>query len=303
MSRRGRGLPAPGVHVTYDYTLEQIEAIRDLRYNRTPELRVRTEEEALEFVNKVGFCFLFGDRGAEMPTLWAAVCGVRRPMPHSHHDPDIGRTWRWKDSLPARRGIYYGKLLRGKPTLVSLDLLPTFYALSPNYGDLEDYLEQYEEGLLSVEAKNIYEALLERGAMATSRLRQVAGLSGGGGNSRRFDRAVTELQEGFKIVKVGISDANRWGYAYVYDLFLRRFPEVPEIARKMGIDEAMAALLLRYLHNVVAQTERATQRLFRWDQWEWDRLMARLTERGLIRREVRVKGQKGPYLAATDTAV
>ena len=286
----------------YGYTLEQIEAIRDLRYNRTPELRVRTEAEALEFVNKAGFCFLFGDKGVEIPTLWAAVCGARRPMPRTHHDPDIGRTWRWKDSLPASRDIYYGKLLRGKPTLVSLELLPTFYALSPNYGDVDEYLEQYEEGHLSVEAKNVFEALLNRGAMATSRLRQLAGLTGGGANSRRFDRAVAELQMGFKIVKVGTSDTNRWGYAYVYDLFLRRFPEVPEVAREMSTDQARAALLLRYLHNVVAQTERATQRLFRWDQWEWDRLLARLTRYGLIRRDVRVQGLQAPCLTEADAA-
>jgi len=162
-----------------DYTPEQIEAIRDLRYHRTPALRVRTEQQARQFVDQVGFCFLFGDKTTEIPTLWAAVCGSRRPMPHHHHDADIGRTWRWKDTLPSRGEIYYGKLLRKKPTLVSLSLLPCFYALSPNYGDVEDYLLQYEEGKLSSEARNVYEALLEHGAMATSRLRQLAGLSGG----------------------------------------------------------------------------------------------------------------------------
>jgi len=191
--------------------LERIEALRDIRYWRTPEKRVRTEEEALQFIEAVGFCYLFGDRAVEIPTLWGAVTGSRRPLPRTHRDPDIGRTWAWKDSLPARGEIYYGKLLRGKPTLVSLQLLPYFYALSPNYGDVEDYREQYEEGLLSVEAKNIYEVLLREGAMATSRLRQLAGLSGGGANARRFDRAIVELQMELKIVKVGISDANRWG--------------------------------------------------------------------------------------------
>ena len=278
-------------------TLEQIEELRDLRYHRTAELRVRTEGEALHFVNKVGFCFLFGSKSEEIPTLWAAICGSRRRMPHSHHDPDIGRTWAWKDSLPVHGEIFYGKLLRGKPTLVSLELLPTFYALSPNYGDIEDYLAQYEEGRLSVEAKNVYEVLLNEGAMATSRLRQLAGLSGGGANARRFERAIAELQSELKIVKVGISDANRWGYAYVYDLFLRRFPEIPETARQISTDRAMDVLLLRYLHNVVVQTEAAIQRLFRWNDWEWDRLMTRLTESGLIERGVRVQGLRGPCLA------
>ena len=286
--------------MSFDYTLEQIETLRDIRYHRKPELRLQSEQEALRFINEVGFCFLFGDQDVEIPTLWAAICGSRRAVPNEHFDREVGLTWDWKDTLPTRGEVYYGKLLRGKPTLVSLELLPHFYALSPNYGSIEDYLEQYEEGRLSVEAKNIYEVLLKEGGMATSRLRQLAGLAGGGVAARRFDRALAELQVGLKIVKVGISDANRWGYAYVYDLFLRRFPEIPELARQISSDQAMATLLLRHLHNVVVETERAAQHLFRWEDWEWERLMRRLTERGLVQ-HVRVEGLTGKCLAESES--
>ena len=279
---------------------EAVEALRDVRYHRTPELRVTTEEEARRFVDDVGFCFLFGEKGVEIPTLWAAVAGSRREKPGTNRDPDIGRVWQWKDTLPTKGEIYYGKLLRNKPTLVSLELLPVFYALSPNYGDPLDYLEDYEAGLLSVEAKNVYEALLAEGALATSRLRQVAGLSGGGRVARLFDRAITELQTQLRIAKVGISDANRWGYAYVYDLFWRQFPDVPEAARAISTDQAMDTLLLRYLHNVVIQSEAASRRLFRWDDWEWERLMERLTERGLLRRDRRLEGGRGVHLSLAD---
>jgi len=286
--------------MTIDLSLDRIEALRDARYYRRPDLRVITEEAALRFVEDVGFCFLFGDKGAEMPTLWAAICGEKRAVPTRHDDPDLGRTWRWKDTLPSRGVVYYGKLLRGKATLASLDLLPHFYALSPNYGDLDDYLEQYEAGNLTVEAKNVYEVLLNEGAMATSRLRHLAGLAGGGANARRFDRALVELQAELKIVKVGISDANRWGYAYVYDLFVRRFPDVPPAARAIPMDQAMETLLLRYLRNVVVQTESATQRIFRWPKWEWERLMERLVETGCLQRGIRVKGLRGGCLTASD---
>jgi hypothetical protein len=281
-------------------TREAVEALRDIRYHRTPDLRVTSEQGARAFVDEVGFCFLFGEKGVEIPTLWAAVAGSRRIVPNSHHDPDIGRVWQWKDTLPTKGEIYYGKLLRNKPTLVSLDLLPAFYALSPNYGDPLDYLEDYEAGQLSVEAKNVYEALLEEGALATSRLRQVAGLSGGGRVARLFDRAITELQTQLRITKVGISDANRWGYAYVYDLFWRQFPEVPERARAISTDQAMDTLLLRYLRNVVIQSEAACRRLFRWDDWEWERLMERLTDQGLLRRDRRLEGARGVHLSLAD---
>jgi hypothetical protein len=280
------------------YTLTQIEALRDIRYHRTPELRVFTEAAARAFVDEIGYCYLFSSKGIEMPTLWAAICGSRRAVPNQHDDPDLGRTWSWKDTLPARGEVFYGKLLRGKPTLVSLAWLPTFYALSPNYGEEDDYLEQYAEGRLSAEAKSVYEALLNEGAMATSRLRLVAGLAGSGPTARRFDNALAELQAELKIAKVGISDANRWGYAYVYDLFLRRFPEVPELARQISTDQAMERLLTQYLGNVVAQPEALAQRLFGWETWEWERLMERLSERGLIRRGVQVEGIRGACLAS-----
>jgi hypothetical protein len=283
-----------------ELSLEAIEALRDLRYHRTPALRATTEEAARAFVDEIGFCFLFGEKGVEIPTLWGAVCGSRRPVPSSHHDPDIGRTWTWKDTLPTRGAIYYGKLLRNKPTLVSLALLPSFYALSPNYGDPLDYLEQYEAGLLSIEAKRVYEALLEEGALATSRLRQVAGLSGGGRAARLFDRAITELQTQMRIVKVGISDASRWGYAYVYDLFTRQLPDVPKAARAISTDRAMETLLLRYLANVAIQSEAACRRLFRWNDWEWERLLGRFAERGALRSDLRPAGGRGAWLALAE---
>lgn len=279
------------------FSAEQLERLRDTRYHRTAALRVTSEEQALAFVNEVGFCFVFGDKQIEIPTLWGAVAGSRRPVPPTHHDPDIGRVWNWKDTLPTKGLVFYGQVLRKKPTLVSLELLPHFYALSPNYGEMDDYLLQYEEGKLSAEAKSIYEALLKHGAMATSRLRQEAGLAGGGENARLFNRALTELQMELKIAKVGISDANRWGYAYVYDLFLRQFPDVPTAARKINTDQAMETLLLRHLANVVAVPISNVRRLFGWDDWEWQRLMDRLAARGLIRTDLAIEGQRGPCVA------
>lgn len=278
-----------------------ISALRDRRYHRTPEGRVHTEGAARAFVDEVGFCFLFGERGLEIPTLWGAICGADRPVPRHHDDADLGRAWNWKDSLPARGEVFYGKLLRAKPTLVSLELLPAFYALSPNYGDVEDYLQQYEEGLLTIEARNIYQALQDEGPLPTSRLRQIAGLQGGGPVARRFDSALTELQTQLKIAKTGISDANRWGYAYVYDLFLRAFPEMPEKARAISTDRAMETLLMRHLRNTVAERESALRRLFDWEGWELDRLLERLTADEAIARDVRVAEERSSLVVATAT--
>ncbi len=282
-------------------SLADVQALRDQRYHRTPSLRLHSEEDAVAYVNEVGFCFLFGDRSVEIPALWAAVCGEQRPVPVHHNDGDLGRTWNWKDTLPARGLFHYGKLLRKKPTLVALDLLPAFYALSPNYGDVNDYLERYAEGQLSYEAKQVYEALLQNGPMSTTYLRQEAGLPGGE-NARRFDRALTELQVELRIVKSGTADTGAWGYAYVYDLFLRRYPDVPEQARVLSGAEAQETLLLRYLRNVVAVSESDARRLVGWEPWEWQPLVARLAERGALR-QVSIEGLGEACLLTGDLPV
>ena len=139
------------------HDMSWLQALRDQNYRRRPELALRAEAEALSFVQDVGFCLLFPVRGMELPTLWEAINGSSRPLPDHHADRALGLTWAWKDSLPAKRLIYYGKLLKHKPTLVALDLLPYFYALSENCGDPDDYLEHYHDGKLGEDGKCVYE--------------------------------------------------------------------------------------------------------------------------------------------------
>jgi hypothetical protein len=253
-------MPSPEAAVCHP---QAIEAWRDRRYRRRRDLRLRDPERALVFINDVGFCFLFPERRTEIPTLWEAICGECRPIPIHHDDRALGHAWHWKDELPSRGVVYYGKLLRRKPMFVSLDLLPTFYALSANYGELDDYLLEYEEGKLSEEARRVYEALLEEGAMPTSHLRRRASLAGKG-NAGRFDRAIAELQVGLKIVKTGISDANAWKYCYVYDVLMRCWPDIVEKAGQISSVQARRTLVLCHLHNVGTATVRDLRRLFGW---------------------------------------
>jgi uncharacterized protein YcaQ len=196
--------------------------------------------------------------------------------------------------------VLYGKFLRRKPVFVSLELAPYFYALSPNYGDpAEDYMQDYIDGRLSVEAKQVFEVLLQEGALPTSRLRLEAGL-GGKANAGRFDRALAELQMDFRISKVAISDANRWGYCYVYDLLPRHFGAVVEAAQAITGKEAREVILLRYLRTVVATTTREVLKLFGWQPGDLDRLVARLADEGRLRKGVQIEGLEGGFLVSVD---
>ena len=277
-------------------TPEQVESWRDLRYHRRPHLRLRSSQQALQFVNEVGFCSLFPLWHEELPSLWEAICGESRLLPAHHEDAELGNAWGWKDELPSRGLVFYGKLVHKKPTLISLDLLPHFYALSENYGNVEDYLLEYQDGKLSDEARRVYEALLQHGAQPTSHLRRRAGLDGKN-NAPRFDRAIRELQLGLKIVKTGISDANAWGYCYVYDVLLRRWPDLARRAGAIPSQEAMRVLFLTYLRNVGVTTAADVARLMGWDLPRLETLCVQWTAKGDLLSAAHVEAWPGDYLA------
>jgi len=247
----------------------------------------------------VGLCSLFSAKEIELPSLWGALCGEDRLVPERHDDHELGLAWHWKDTLPNSGRVLYGKYLRKKPVFVSLELAPYLYALSPNYGNpAEDYLEDYRDGRLAVEAKQVYQVLLEQGALPTSRLRLEAAL-GGKASAPRFDRALADLQMDMRITKVAISDANRWGYCYVYDLLPRHYPGVVEAAKEISGRQAMERILLCYLNTVLAATCQAVSSLFGWTSGDVERAATRLAAEGRLHAGVRIEGLRGEYLVTT----
>jgi len=280
-------------------TLESLMQARAVRYYQQPHLKVHTRAEALAFLNEAGLCLLFSANNIELPSLWGALCGEDRPLPRHHDSKELGLAWRWKDSLPIEGKVLYGKFLRKKPVFISLGLAPFFYALSPNYGDpAEDYMHDYLDGRLTVEAKQVYEVLLDQGALPTSRLRLEAGLSGKS-NASRFDRALAELQMDFRITKVAISDANRWSYCYVYDILPRHFAQIIKESREINGNKAREVILLAYLRTVVAITPRQVSSLFGWMPADVDRLANKLADEGQLHWDVSIEGMKGQYLVST----
>ena len=281
-------------------TREWIEERRTHNYRRTPPLRVETPEEALAFVDEVGFCHFWPNKGAELPNLFHAIAGRVRPVPRQHDDPDMQRCWRWKDEALGKRQWYYGKLLRKRATLVSLDLLPTFYACSEKLGSLDDYLDEYRAGLMTAEAKWIYEALLEHGPLDTIQLRQNAGLSSGKAKSR-FDRGLVELQAGLKVIPIGVARVGHWRYAFTYELLQRQYPQLPELAQGIKRSEARRRLVLRYVDNVVATDRVTVKRIFnvlKWGSAELKRTIEALLEEEAIV-ETQVDGLAQPQLLST----
>jgi hypothetical protein len=174
--------------------------------------------------------------------------------------------------------------------LVGLDLLPSFYALSENYGDYEqDYLDEYRQVRLSAEAKAIYEALLKNGALDAVRLRREAHMSSEA-SKPRCEKALTELQIGLKVLPIGVAEAGAWRYAFIYEVLPRWLPDVPERARGIGRGQAKQAILDQYLRNVIATTLPAAARVFGWPLDEARRTAQALAEKGRVCPDVKVSG-------------
>lgn len=248
--------------MTTTISLAQITAFRQTTFRLQSNLRLKSLEDAVEFVNQRGFILFWPSKGLTLPSLWSAVAGDR-PVPDEHDDP-AHITWDWKDASLGKRLWFYGRVLHHRNAMISLADLPYFYALSPNYGSPEeDYLEQYAAGQMTAEARAVYEALLDHGPLDTLELRRAARMTSRESDGR-FNKALDNLQMEFKILPVGISQAGAWNYAFVYDLVPRHFTSLIEDSRLIGEMQARRHIAHRHLQSVGCASAAAVSRLFRW---------------------------------------
>jgi hypothetical protein len=274
---------------------ECLRSYRAQTYRFAPGLRLASADEAVDFVNQRGFIFFWPIKNVELPSLWVAAAGDR-PVADEHDDPGH-TTWGWKDDQLDKRHWYYGRILHRRNTLISLEILPYFYALSPNYGEPElDYLDQYQQGLLTQEAKNLYEVILNEGPLNTLDLRRIAHLSSPASNGR-FSKALDDLMVEFKVLPVAISDAGSWHYAMVYDLVPRHFPNLIEQAGLITEKAARQKLAELYFLSVGAARQTDLMRLFHWRPEDTARTIALLKQNGFILDGIELEGQAGEWLA------
>lgn len=276
-------------------TWEIVQAYRQQTFRLNSDIRVRTKEQAVQFVQERGYVFFWPIRGFVLPSLWSAVAGDR-PVADAHDDPGH-ITWDWKDSLLGSRSWYYAKVLRRKATMISMEFAPYFYALSENYGSPEeDFLTIYEQGRMTQEAKAIYEAILVRGPLDTVALRKITHLTSRTAESR-FNQAVAALQADFKIVPVGTTQSGAWHYAFAYDLVPRCYPELPDKAQQISEREARFELLRLMFNSLGAAPVLDVKKLFGWRLPAVEYTINELVENGLILRGLSVDKHPGEWAA------
>lgn len=276
---------------------EHLQAYRQRIFRLLPGQRLTTPEQAIDFVNERGFIYFWPIRDITMPSLWAAAAGDR-PVADAHDDPGH-ITWGWKDSLLDQRKWYYAKVLHKRATIIALEVAPFFYALSENYGaPEEDYLTIYEQGRMTLEAKTIYETLLDHGPLDTVALRKAARMTSSESDTR-FNKALTDLQCDFKILPTAVTQAGAWRYAFAYDVVARYYPEIPEQAQKISEREARQKLAGLYLKSVGAAQVKDIGKLFGWRLPNVQGTLERLVQQGEAK-VVQVEGLKGEFYAAAE---
>jgi hypothetical protein len=275
--------------------VEILQSYRANTFRTHPGTRLHSADEAVKFVNERGLVFFWPNKQIDLPSLWVAAAGDR-PVPDEHDDPGHV-TWGWKDGMLGRKQWYYARTIHRRNAMISLSLAPFFYALSPNFGDPEhDYLEQYEQGRLTQEARLIYEAILMHGPLDTIALRKAARMSSPNSDTR-FNRALDDLQMQFKILPVGVSEAGAWRYAFIYDISAFHFPDLQEQARSISEPQARRTILYTCLQSSGVLRQKDFSRIFHWAPLDIENDVRILIDEGKVIGDVEVPGQPGIFLA------
>ncbi len=189
---------------------------------------VKTADALVRMVDDLGFCFAFtGESAYPIPAAFD----------HLDTRSDSRKwewMWGWKDELAEKKRLYYGKLLVKKPTFVSMEMLPTFYATFGRAGDADDHLEDVRAGRLSEIARRVIEFLAVNGETQTKRMRSALGITSQEGKTD-YAKAIEELQRLMYVARASSADA-------------------------------MTALLAHLLHLAGGMSEAKVTKLFDWSE-------------------------------------
>jgi hypothetical protein len=230
--------------------------------------RIGTARELARFVDACGFCYAFTEGDLPIPACFEHL--ATRSV-----DRMWGWMWEWKDTLPEEGKLYYGKLLKAKPTFVSLGFLPYFYAVHGRAAEDDDYLEDARAGRITDIGRRIYEALAERGETQTKRLRGELGIESKDGRGE-YAKAMESLQRLLYVTRVRAVGEGREDYNYTYDLFTRRYPAVVARAARLSSRAAMREILVRALALAGAIPRVKVAAVFGWDEERTDSLVREL---------------------------
>ena len=220
---------------------------------------IRTIEEARAFVEAVGFCLMYPVRPTmPVPTFIGAFVGSDNRLPtwqHAYSDPRAIAATDLMVRLLRERAAYEANLFNeNNAFLVAASVFPYFYALvgernpklAPKQGPRSPY---------SPLACDAFELIRRDGPISKPRLQEALG---GSVSLAALDKALGELLAKLRITRVDYKP----GEGSFWDLLYRWSPDAVREGVGLSVQEALSALLSKYLDCVIAAEQTDLETFF-----------------------------------------
>jgi hypothetical protein len=219
---------------------------------------IRTIEDARAFLEDVGFCLMYPRRPALLaPTFIGAFVGAEDRLPewqHAFKDPRAAQATELMVRLLRERTAFEANLFEeNNGLLVAASVFPYLYALMgernpkqpPKAGSRSPY---------SALACDAFAVIQHEGALSRQRMQEKLG---GGVSTAALDKALAELWSKLRITRVDYKASE----GSVWDLLYRWAPDPVKEGVGLSVQEALSALVSKYLDCVIA-VEQAELEIF-----------------------------------------
>jgi hypothetical protein len=210
---------------------------------------IRTIEQARAFVETVGFCLMYPVRPTvPVPTFMGAFVGADNRLPtwqQAYSDPRAAEATALMVRLLRERAAYEANLIdENNALLLAASVFPYFYALvgerNPKHAPKQGPRSPY-----SPLACDAFELIRRDGPISKQKMQEVLG---GSISFPALDKALGELWSKLRITRVdyNASEGSFW------DVLYRWAPDAVREGVGLSVQQALSALLSKYLDCVVA---------------------------------------------------
>lgn len=220
---------------------------------------LRTIEEARSFLEEVGLCLMYPQRPALLvPTFIGAFVGADDRLPewqHAFKDPRAAQATEMMVRLLRERTAFEANLFEeNNGLLVAASAFPYFYALvgernpkqPPKAGSRSAY---------SALACDAFAVIQREGALSRQKMLEKLG---GGVSTAALDKALGELWSRLRITRVDYKASE----GSVWDVLYRWAPEAVKEGVGLSVQEALTALVSKYLDCVIAVEQAELETFF-----------------------------------------
>jgi predicted transcriptional regulator len=245
---------------------------------------VKSERQALSFINHVGYCLASKSDGLELPNLWDAVTSrhngsiAENGNGRAQRSYYLSYAWDIRQILPNHNSVYYGKIFKRRPSIVSREFFPYFFALTERTGVRDEYKVEHSQGKLSPLAKSVMDILMKNPPMTAKELRMA--LSAKGTKSvQGLENAIEELQRKMFVSRVVGSEQS---FGAQWAPVVKCFPAEVRKAKTITHDLARYKLLEKYFQNQLISSISSIHKVFGWSRQTIYHTIGQLVHAGAI---------------------